>query len=92
MRSVFGLPLSLSFGQSSQRCVVSAGSQCQRQPTTATIGGSRAASARTAVLLPVPRSPKTSTPPMPESTAAIRIASFISSWATMAENGNGTAM
>jgi hypothetical protein len=39
--------------------------------------------------LPVPRSPKTSTPPTPGSTAAIRIASFISSWPTMAEKGNG---
>ena len=42
--------------------------------------------------VPVPRSPKTSTPPMPGSTAAIRIASFISSWPTMAEKGKASAM
>lgn len=42
--------------------------------------------------LPVPRSPNTSTPPTVGSTAAIRIASFISSWPTTAENGNADAM
>jgi hypothetical protein len=54
--------------------------------------GSSAASARMAVDLPVPRSPNTSTPPILWSVAAIRIASFISSWATMAENGNATGI
>ena len=49
--------------------------------------GSSAASARIAVDLPVPRSPKTRTPPTDGSTAAISSASFISSWATMAVNG-----
>ena len=47
-----------------------------------------AASARMAVVLPVPRSPSTSTPPMLASTAAICRESFMSSWPTMAENGN----
>ena len=42
-------------------------------------GGSKEANARTAVDLPVPRSPKISTPPTPASTAAIRTANFISS-------------
>jgi hypothetical protein len=37
--------------------------------------------------LPVPRSPKTMTPPIPGSVAAISIANFISSWPTMAEKG-----
>jgi len=41
--------------------------------------------------LPVPRSPKISTPPMVGSIAASSRARFISSWATMAENGNGGA-
>ncbi len=63
------------------------GSQLYGQPTTARIGGSRAASARIAVDLPVPRSPKTSTPPTAGSTAAISSAWRISSWPTMAEKG-----
>jgi hypothetical protein len=53
------------------------------------MGGSKAANALTAVDFPVPRSPKTNTPPTEGSTAAINIASFISSWPTIAENGNG---
>jgi hypothetical protein len=51
------------------------------------VGGSSAASARTAVDLPVPRSPNTITPPIRASTAAISSARFISSWPTIAENG-----
>ena len=47
------------------------------------------ASARTAVDLPVPRSPKASTPPTDGSTAAIMKESFMLSWPTIAENGNG---
>ena len=46
-------------------------------------------SARTAVDFPVPRSPKTRTPPIAGSTAAIRKAIFISSWPTIAEKGKG---
>ena len=42
--------------------------------------------------LPVPRSPNTSTPPTLGSTAAISSASFISSWPTIAENGNAAAI
>ena len=68
------------------------GSQLYGQPTTARIGGSKAASARIAVDLPVPRSPKTSTPPTLGSTAAIRSARFISSWPTIAEKGKHKAM
>jgi hypothetical protein len=41
--------------------------------------GSKAASARTAVDFPVPRSPKTNTPPTLESIAAMITARFISS-------------
>jgi hypothetical protein len=43
--------------------------------------------ARTAVDFPVPRSPNTSTPPIAGSTAEQIKASFISSCATIAENG-----
>ena len=50
-------------------------------------GGSSEASARLAVDLPVPRSPKTITPPIVGSTEAISSASFISSCPTIAENG-----
>jgi len=50
-----------------------------RLPATTRIGGSRLASARTAVDLPVPRSPNTITPPIRGSTAAISSAVFISS-------------
>jgi hypothetical protein len=53
------------------------------------MGGSSAASARTAVDLPVPRSPNSNTPPMVGSTAAITRARFISSCPTMDVNGNG---
>jgi hypothetical protein len=42
--------------------------------------------------LPVPRSPKTRTPPTDGSTAAISNASFISSWPTIDEKGNATAI
>ncbi len=56
---------------------------------TARILGSNAASARTAVDLPVPRSPNASTPPTDGSTAAIMKESFMLSWPTIAENGNG---
>ena len=58
-----------------------------RIETAARSGGSSAASARTAVDLPVARSPKTMTPPMLGSMAAIRIASYMSSWPTIGEKG-----
>jgi hypothetical protein len=51
--------------------------------------GNKAAKDRTAVDFPVPRSPKINTPPTDGSIAAMIIARFISSWPTMAENGNG---
>jgi hypothetical protein len=54
--------------------------------------GNSAASARTAVDFPEPRSPKARTPPIRGSTAAIIKASFISSWPTIAENGKALAM
>ena len=58
------------------------GTSCARaeftgQPSTAEISGSSAASARTAVDLPVPRSPNTKTPPIPGSIAVSTIACFI---------------
>jgi hypothetical protein len=64
------------------------GSQLKRQPAMAGIGGRRAASARIAVDLPVPRSPSASTPPMRGSTAQSSRESLSSSCATMALNGN----
>jgi hypothetical protein len=63
------------------------GSQPYWQPTTARIFGSKAAKARTAVDLPVPRSPNTKTPPMLGSMAVSMMANFMSSWPTMAEKG-----
>jgi hypothetical protein len=56
------------------------------------MGGNNAAMARMAVDLPVPRSPKAKTPPILGSTQAIRKASFISSWPTIAEKGKIEAM
>ncbi|MEL7043888.1 MAG: hypothetical protein AAGL66_02565 [Pseudomonadota bacterium] len=56
------------------------------------IFGISAAKARIAVDLPVPRSPKTSTPPMEGSTAATSSAVFISSWPTMAVKGKAFAI
>ena len=46
----------------------------------------------TAVDLPVPRSPKIKTPPIPGSTATRHSASFSSSWPTIAENGYASDM
>jgi hypothetical protein len=59
------------------------------QPSTASMGGRRAARARTAVDLPVPRSPKTRTPPIIGSMAVRTIARRMSSWPTMAVKGKG---
>ena len=72
-------PAAAADAQVSQACATAIGSHPYGQPRTTRILGSSAASERTAVDLPVPRSPNTSTPPMLGSTAAIRIASFMSS-------------
>ena len=64
--------------QSSHQLSRESGSQWKRQPSTTSIGGSSAASPRIAVVLPVPRSPSTSTPPIEASTAASSSASFMS--------------
>ena len=56
-------------------------------PSTDFIGGNKFAKPLTAVDFPVPRSPNTSTPPIFGSIAVIIIASFISSWPTIAANG-----
>ena len=50
-------------GHSAHTVGIGADRSCSGTPPTTCIGGSRAASARTAVDLPVPRSPNTSTPP-----------------------------
>ena len=79
--------------QTLAQCAVErAGSQVKAHPLTTEIFGSTAARARTAVDLPVPRSPNTMTPPIVGSVAAIISASFISSWPTMAEKGNALRM
>ena len=80
----------LPFGralQCEQDASGAAGSQAKGQPATTAISGNSAARERTAVDLPVPRSPNTSTPPMLGSTAAIISARFISSCPTMALKG-----
>src|SRR5262249_21704519 len=74
--------------QSAQRLRSSAGSQLKRQPSTTEIRGRRSASARTAVDFPVPPCPMIKTPPINGSTTLRINASFISSWPTMAVNGN----
>ena len=55
----------------SHRSPATAGSQLKRQPTIARMFGRSEASTQTAVDLPVPRSPKASTPPTEGSIAAI---------------------
>src|SRR5437868_7553059 len=74
--------------QSEHRASTSVGSQPKWQPSTTSCSGSSLASPRTAVDLPVPFSPRMSTPPM-VGTIAFRIrASFIESCPTIAVNGN----
>ena len=75
-------------GPSGQCGSGAAGSQENRQPATTSTGGSTAVSARTAVDLAVPFSPRTSTPPIAGETALSMSASRMSSIATMALNGN----
>ncbi len=65
----------------------SRGSDENRSPAITSIGGSTAASPRTAVVLAVPFSPRTSTPPTSGATAARIRASNRSSEPTMADNG-----
>jgi hypothetical protein len=63
------------------------GSHANGQSATTWISGSSAASARAAVDLAVPRSPRISTPPMPLLMALRMRARFILSWPTMAVKG-----
>ncbi|MCF0088373.1 hypothetical protein B0E37_03444 [Streptomyces sp. MH192] len=66
-----------------------AGSHEKRQPGTTSTAGSSAVSARTAVDLAVPFSPRTRTPPTAGDTAFSSSASRRSSWPTTAVNGKG---
>src|SRR5512141_2910975 len=62
--------------------------QQKRQPDTTSFGGRTAANDRTAVVFPVPFSPRSSTPPIDGSTA-FTISPFLrSSWPTNALKGN----
>ena len=63
------------------------GSQMKRQSLTTRTLGSKAARARAAVDLAVPRSPRMSTPPMRGSTALSTRARRMRSWPTIAVNG-----
>ena len=76
-----------SCGPSGQRAPSTAGSALKRQPATTSISGSNGASARTAVDFAVPRSPRTSTPPMRGSTAQASSASPSASCPTIAVKG-----
>src|SRR5699024_543829 len=66
----------------------SAGSQANRQPAITSTAGSSAAWARTIVVLAVPFSPRTRTPPMDGETALRVRASAMSAEPTTALNGN----
>ena len=59
------------------------------QPLTTLMGGKRSAKALIAVDFPVPRSPKTNTPPIFGSIAVRISANFILSCPTIAVNGKG---
>src|SRR6266851_153860 len=73
--------------QSVHSASLSEGSQPKWQPSTTSCSGRSLASARTAVDLPVPFSPRMRTPPI-VGTMALRInASFIDSWPTIAVKG-----
>ena len=63
------------------------GSSLKGESATTRTSGSSAASARAAVDLPVPRSPRMSTPPMRMSIALRIRARFMRSWPTMAVKG-----
>ena len=69
----------------------SAGSQLNRQPATTGTSGSTWARARTMVVLAVPFSPRTSTPPISGATVVRISAVARSSDPTIAENGNARA-
>src|SRR5205823_4437383 len=80
-------PAAIRARQSAHSASRSEGSQPKWQPSTTSCSGSSRARARTAVDLPVPFSPRISTPPI-VGTMAFRIrASFIDSWPTMAVKG-----
>mmetsp|Transcript_68769 Transcript_68769/g.222180 ORF Transcript_68769/g.222180 Transcript_68769/m.222180 type:complete len:206 (+) Transcript_68769:786-1403(+) len=66
----------------------SRGSELYLSSPTIGMSGSSRTNARTAVDLPVPRSPWIMTPPMTGSTKFSSSAVFISCWPTTAENGN----
>ncbi len=74
-------------GPSGQCGSGAAGAHENRQPGTTSTCGSSADSARTAVDLAVPFSPRTSTPPTAGLTAFSRSASRRSVWPTTAVNG-----
>ena len=80
-------PMAARSRQSTQKCSGSSGSSPKWQPSTTRCSGSRRARARTAVDLPVPRSPRISTPAMVGLMALATRASFIFSWPTMAVKG-----
>src|SRR3990170_1506329 len=61
--------------------------QPNRHPDTVSFAGRTAANARTAVVFPVPFSPRIRTPPIEGSTAFTRRPFFRSSWPTIALNG-----
>ena len=67
---------------------MSSGSQLKRQPSTTAMPGSTCARARTMVVLAVPFSPRTRTPPTSGETVVKIKASAMSSEPTTAENGN----
>lgn len=77
----------LSCGPSGQPGSGAAGAQAKRQPLTTSTCGISADSARTAVLLAVPFSPRTSTPPTAGLTAFSSSASRRSSMPTTAVKG-----
>ena len=88
-KSTTGIGISVIFFEvfSDQGGISSNDLEFTGHPSTEFIGGNKLAKPLTAVDFPVPRSPKTNTPPILGSIAVIIIASFISSWPTMAANG-----
>ena len=62
--------------------------QPNRHPDTTSFGGRTAANDRTAVVFPVPFSPRSRTPPIDGSTAFTSSPFFRSSWPTNALKGN----
>lgn len=87
VRAARDTPEASSCGPSGHAGSGAAGSQENRQPATTDTRGISAASARTAVLLAVPFSPRTRTPPTAGLTALSSSPSRRSSWPTMAVKG-----